>query len=114
MSTVTLDNYVAQHQLNNIRFIKCDVEGHELDVFRGAKNTLQTQKPIVLFECENRHQAGGSIQTVFDYLNSLGYEGYFFLDHELKPLRLFDEIKYQSHLQGLYINNFIFKMPTRP
>jgi FkbM family methyltransferase len=109
VTTVTLDDYAELHQLKNIRLIKCDVEGHELSVFQGANKILHTQKPIFLFECENRHQMGGTIQTVFDYLHDLGYEGYFFIDHELKPISLFDAEKYQSARQGKYINNFIFK-----
>lgn len=109
VTTVTLDDYAEQNQLRNIRLIKCDVEGHELAVFQGARKILRTQNPILLFECENRHQVNGTIQTVFDYLNNLGYEGYFFIDHELKPVSLFDAEKHQSAIQGKYINNFIFR-----
>ena len=35
---------------NKISFIKIDVEGHELEVIEGAKNTIKRDKPILLVE----------------------------------------------------------------
>ncbi len=35
----------------HVDFIKIDVEGAELGVLKGAKNTLKKHKPIVVFEC---------------------------------------------------------------
>jgi len=31
--------------------IKCDVEGFEMSVFKGAENLLKNQSPVILFEC---------------------------------------------------------------
>lgn len=42
---VTLDSYVAEHKLSRVDFIKLDVEGAELDVLRGATNSIATWKP---------------------------------------------------------------------
>jgi FkbM family methyltransferase len=60
----------------NIRLVKIDVEGHELEVLKGAKKTLKDNNyPPIIFEAwtwkpwyqEKRKQ-------VFDYLQSYGYE----------------------------------------
>jgi FkbM family methyltransferase len=46
----TLDNVITKSQLTNVSVIKCDVEGYELNVFKGASNTIQLFKPILIFE----------------------------------------------------------------
>jgi FkbM family methyltransferase len=38
-----------------VRLLKCDVEGHELDVLAGAAETLSAHRPLILVECEARH-----------------------------------------------------------
>jgi FkbM family methyltransferase len=38
----TIDNYCHRHGVRRIDLLKCDVEGHELDVFRGAEGMLRS------------------------------------------------------------------------
>jgi FkbM family methyltransferase len=47
---LTLDQAVKSLQVNKIDFIKIDVDGHELSVFKGGKETLLTYKPPILME----------------------------------------------------------------
>lgn len=47
--TYTLDQWCSNHQVQP-DFIKCDVEGAELLVFKGGKETLLRNKPIVFAE----------------------------------------------------------------
>lgn len=58
------------------QLIKCDCEGHELEVFRGACQLLENYHPALLFECEARHRSSSGTQPVFDYLHQLGYRGW--------------------------------------
>jgi FkbM family methyltransferase len=37
----TIDNYCLRNGVDRIDLLKCDVEGHELDVFHGAEGMLQ-------------------------------------------------------------------------
>jgi FkbM family methyltransferase len=46
----SLDYYVDFKRLSDLKFIKVDVEGHELDVFKGATKTISRFKPVVMFE----------------------------------------------------------------
>lgn len=98
-----------------ISFIKLDVEGHELEVFKGAFNILTNDKPTLLFECENRHLNKINVFDVFDYLVDLGFSGSFFHDNKLKPISEFDTALYQATQNGEivnknnYVNNFVFK-----
>ena len=108
----SLDHFFGAVPSRPIHFIKCDVEGHELDVFRGAEQILRTDHPILLFECEARHHADSSIQEVFDFLHGLGYEGSFFrhgVETPLAELTTQDQAAPQS--PG-YVNNFAFKPAT--
>ena len=44
-----------------------DVEGHELRVLTGAKSVIKQCRPVLLIECEERHNPGGPAK-LFDYL----------------------------------------------
>ncbi|WP_227873648.1 FkbM family methyltransferase [Aphanothece sacrum] len=55
-----------------IDFIKVDVEGGELAVLKGAKNTLSKFHPIILFECtlSGLSSFNFTSQEVFDFLTT--------------------------------------------
>ena len=46
----TLDSVIQSEKIDRIDFIKVDVEGAEILVFRGAKNAIQSSKPVIVFE----------------------------------------------------------------
>ncbi len=109
VEVTTLDHVLAQ-ETRPVRLIKCDVEGHELEVFKGAEQTLRKHRPAVLFECEERHRLGG-MKEVFTYLESLGYQGRFFLGRKQLPLARFS-LDYQKQGIKPYANNFLFQVPN--
>jgi FkbM family methyltransferase len=54
----TIDEYVARHpELRPVRFIKCDVEYHEVDVLAGAVRTLREDRPEILIEWSSPRRA---------------------------------------------------------
>jgi FkbM family methyltransferase len=111
---VTLDDYLGSNGNPRITFIKCDCEGHELEVFKGAERTLRRDRPVLLFECEQRHLPGGSPTAVFDYLRGLGYRGLFFGPRGPAPIEQFTVGIHQPVRPGRfwdakdYYNNFAF------
>lgn len=108
MATTTLDQYFATVPDGQIALIKCDVEGHELDVLRGGEQLLKRQGPMLMVEVEQRHQRSHSVRDVFDYLEGLGYRGTFFLRDKRRPIESFDMAVHQNRGSGVYVNNFIF------
>jgi hypothetical protein len=108
-------------RFERIDFIKCDVEGHELALFRGGEATLRTLLPPVLVEIEQRH-AGADVEATLAYLEGLGYSGYTVHRDGLRPAAEFDVERDQLALLERvpvsawmmppeYINDFLF-VPT--
>ena len=109
----TLDNQLKD--AGRVSFLKIDVEGHELQMFRGAQKILTLHAPALLFECEARHLRQHTMQDVFGFLRGLGYAGEFFSGTGLRPLSEFDPKTHQKQDgprfwdQPGYCNNFLFK-----
>ncbi|MEW4561613.1 FkbM family methyltransferase [Bremerella sp. JC770] len=95
VDVIRLDDYLAQNSIGSqpISFIKADVEGHELDVFRGAEETLRQHKPILLFEC---HEADAIKGNVFSFLKDLNYQGFFFRGSQMIDVAEFDKHPYRK------------------
>jgi FkbM family methyltransferase len=72
---VRLDDFAGQHGISDLRLVKCDVESHELDVFRGGEATLGRFLPALIFECNHELASRGEM---FEFLFGLGYDGHFF------------------------------------
>jgi FkbM family methyltransferase len=73
---VTLDGYVREHGVSRVDFLKCDVEGAELLVLKGAQNLLKEFSPPILIEIEARHtqRFNYSPQEIDSFLRNFNYE----------------------------------------
>ena len=71
---VTLDALVDAGEVTFPNFIKVDVEGHERDVFLGARKTISQAKPDILFEFNVRSArlAGWGLEEVASLLRQSG------------------------------------------
>jgi FkbM family methyltransferase len=67
VEAISLDQYIAAHPAPD--FVKCDVEGAEVAVFRGATQLLSSKRPIFLVEMHSpaNHRA------LLDQLAGHGY-----------------------------------------
>jgi len=74
-----LDNIVKDLGWTDCRFIKLDIEQAEFPALRGAKTTLKTFRPIVVFENSPRSASrlnNYSADDFFDFFASIDYEIY--------------------------------------
>jgi FkbM family methyltransferase len=111
--TTTLDAYCRE---NNIKpaFIKIDVEGHEMQVINGGRLTLMDHHPALLIEVEERHIGREKMNSIFSFLQDIGYKGFFFKKGRKTPIADFDVALHQSpellkNNRKQYINNFVFE-----
>ena len=105
----TLDEYCNQHQLIP-QFLKVDVEGNELNVFKGGANTLKQHKPKILVEIEARHIGEAKVLETIYFLESLGYHGKIIKGYEYIATEQFTFEKFQDiNNKKDYCNNFIFE-----
>ncbi len=72
---ITLDSYIDEKKILKVDLIKIDVEGYELEVLKGAKNTLQKFRPVLLLEFDslNLKKQGSSPEELLNFLKSAGY-----------------------------------------
>jgi FkbM family methyltransferase len=105
----------------DVGFIKIDVEGHEQAVLDGAIRTIETSRPSLLLELEERTAPGG-LDRALEFFSRLNYQTYFVHDHKFKPVSEFSLKDMQNPADlpdltatledrqrfGRYIINFIF------
>lgn len=81
----TLDDLVEEFA-ERVDAIKCDVEGAELMVLRGAERTLERFHPVILIEVDERcAQRYNPALDVFTFLLGRGYGYQRFVDGSLAP-----------------------------
>ncbi len=99
-------------RLEDISFIKIDVEGHELAVLSGASETLARERPVLLVEIEEIH-SGRAIEDSLAAVTAYGYVGLVLIGGALCELGRFNpEAHHRSPTRRQdYVFNFIF-LPT--
>ena len=73
----TLDEFTRENG-TRVDFIKCDVEGAELLVFKGGMETIARDKPVVLSEILRKWSAkfGYHPNDILELFRGLGYQAY--------------------------------------
>ena len=75
VEVITLDSILSRQPHGGRLFIKIDVEGSELRALAGARQTITTQKPILMVELNpwSARAAEGSTSALVALLVNLGY-----------------------------------------
>jgi len=92
--------------VGDVGFMKIDVEGFELQVLEGARETLTRYKPNLVIEMEERH-TGCSMTEMIETVCAYGYQAFALNGGVLCQFeRAWAGGQLDQH--GRYLNNFIF------
>jgi hypothetical protein len=75
--------------MGSLSFVKCDVEGAELPVLRGASESIRRFTPLVFVEVSPQWSADFSYQPadLARFLETFGYTRFFLVTDFLVPIR---------------------------
>jgi len=106
VASVCLDD-LPEAMLRGLKFIKCDVEGHELRVFHGGVKTLRRYRPVVQFESMS---SGADTAMLFRFFDEIGYRGVVFLNGHYRHPSDLDKIPHTKFGFGGH-RDFLFFPP---
>jgi len=108
----TLDDCEKNLSGKTIGLIKIDVEGHELDVIKGAEKMIQKYQPNLIVEIEQRHHKENVKKIIEDLMQKFSYRVYYFLPVQNKLIDFSAETFIYQETADFgtinYVNNFIF------
>jgi len=79
--------------LPRLDFIKCDVEGLEVQVFSSMMETLKKHRPVLLTELVDKNER----IKFFEMIRPLGYGAFYLENGQLRPLDIYGEVIPVSH-----------------
>ncbi len=90
IALLSLDDFILKAKILRVDFIKVDIEGWELQMLEGAKDTLTKFKPTIMIELDETHlhRAGNDLASAWNFLTTLGYRPHI-LDDKLVLQELF-------------------------
>lgn len=105
VETIKLDDYAAARKLANVNFIKCDAEGAELFVLKGAEKMLMEALPIVSLEVAEywTKDFGYGPKDIAEFLIDCGYSD-FMIEDELIAKESFSScLAEKAHAESLQV-----------
>lgn len=92
------DNYVKEHNLEEVGFLKLDTEGYEFKVLKGFGDFLHKIK-YVQFEYGGTYlDSNTKLADVINYLKEYGFTAFFYLKHDNWQENIFTPIEdYTDH-----------------
>lgn len=79
IEATTIDEFVYKNKIDEVNFIKMDIQGYEMTAIQGMQITLDKNPDIVIlseFWPEGLKQAGSSIDEYYNFLINKGFKVY--------------------------------------
>ncbi|MEX0610110.1 MAG: FkbM family methyltransferase [Balneolaceae bacterium] len=105
VATETIDSLFGE-SVRKISLVKCDVEGHELSVIKGADKFLKTKDAPWLIEIsENPDTEGSTANILFGIMSEHKFKPYYFDGEKLYQRKFGDESINYFFLKEMHRNN---------
>lgn len=100
----TIDNYCYENQIQQIDLLKVDVEGHELEVFKGMSRMLKEERvKIIQFEYGGCNiDAKVLLKDIFEYFEGSNYSFY-----KIYPKTIERIDRYDQRLENFQYSNYL-------
>ncbi len=106
---ISLDDFIKNNKIHNIKIIKIDVDGHELNVLKSGIKFLIKHSPIIIMEYASYafQEHGYNVKDFYSFLNKVGYKVYDFNLNKIKKIEVGDGSSVDIILskRNLNINN---------
>ena len=106
-----LDDVMTEQNVDNIDFIKIDIEGGELNMLKGAEKLIEKHKPKMLLEIVDIHcdRFGYLPEDVCNFLFNKGYDGFYIGNEHSKKLKDINIDEFEKiNLKNLKNGNYYF------
>jgi len=110
----TIDNYCYDNNIQQLDFIKCDVEGAELLTFKGGIKTIKEYKPIIFAELLRKWSAKFDYHPneVIELLKSIGYKCFFVNGNRLQKIERISDDTIETNFFFLHQEKHILQIGT--
>ena len=104
----TFDSYCAANRIDTVDFCKVDVEGHELEVFKGMSTSLNNRTvQLVQFEYGGCNiDSRVLLKDIFEHFAVYGYHLY-----KIGPKSLRQILRYDQRLENFQYQNWVAVAP---
>lgn len=107
VEVLTLDDFIRNFGIEEVDFVKLDVDGFEGKILDGALECIKRNRPIILFELNPTEivQTDHTVSGIFELLENFGYQLY---DDDL---RILNKIKLQEKMLDENQSLMVFALP---
>lgn len=108
----TLDRIISDFVHDrNVKFVKIDVEGHELNILNGASNLISKNRTIFMLEINHGalSQSDLGFKDIFEFFVERSYKVFWIHSHSADWFRIgrspsLVEVKNYSELENIYVD----------